>query len=79
MRSKETGGPSSPAQTATDFDTNRHASPSDALSAVKTELNRAEVQVDRLEIGFEANGDVTYRYRELGADDYDFGLLSLGE
>jgi hypothetical protein len=61
------------------FDSNRHASPAKALHALSQTLQDANVRVDRIEVGFEANGDVTYRYRELGAQDYEFGLLTPGE
>lgn len=65
-------------QTSVDFDTDedRYTTQESALRQLLDHQAFPMTQVDRIEIGFLANGEVTVRWREQGLEEYDGIVLS---
>jgi hypothetical protein len=57
--------------TDVDTDRNRYTNQEDALRRLLDEERFPFTQVDRLELGFLANGEVTVRWRPLGEEEWD--------
>lgn len=54
-----------------DHNADRYTPQETALTRLLDDDRFPSTQVDRLELGFLASGEVTVRWRELGAEEYD--------
>lgn len=63
-----------------DVNRDRHADHFDALQRAVQHERFPEAQIDRFEVGFQASGEVTVRWRQLGAEEWDgFVMPPVGE